>query len=108
MSNEEILMLVKAGYTKADIEAMVNPKPEGPKPEDPKPEEPKPEDPKPEDPKPENITGDMIKDFTGAINGLSDLIKKSNITNDGYVPQTPLEKGQEVLASLINPPMKEK
>ena len=108
MNKEEILKLVNAGYTKAEIEAMVSDQ----KPED-KPEE-KPEEPKPEE-KPEvkpaetvSFTPDLMKEFTGAINGLSDMIKKSNMINDGYEPKTALEKGEEVLASLINPPVKKK
>ena len=105
MNKEEILKLVNAGYTKAEIEAMSS---------DQKPEEPKPEEPKPEE-KPEvkpaetvSLTPDVMKEFTGAINGLSDMIKKSNMINDGYEPKTALEKGEEVLASLINPPAKKK
>lgn len=107
MNKEEILKLVNAGYTKAEIEAMGSDQ----KPEE-KPEE-KPEV-KPEE-KPEvkpaetvSLTPDVMKEFTGAINGLSDMIKKSNMINDGYEPKTALEKGEEVLASLINPPAKKK
>ena len=107
MNKEEILKLVNAGYTKAEIEAMGSDQ----KPEE-KPEE-KPEV-KPEE-KPEvkpaetvSLTPDIMKEFTGAINGLSDMIKKSNMINDGYEPKTALEKGEEVLASLINPPAKKK
>ena len=118
MNKEEILKLVNAGYTKAEIEAMSSDqKPGEPKPEE-KPEEPKPEE-KPEKPKPEekpevkpaetvSFTPEVMKEFTGAINGLSDMIKKSNMINDGYEPKTALEKGEEVLASLINPPAKKK
>ena len=73
------------------------------------PEEPKPEE-KPEVKPAETVglTPDVMKEFTGAINGLSDMIKKSNMINDGYEPKTALEKGEEVLASLINPPAKKK
>ena len=109
MNNEEILKLVNAGYTKAEIEAMSSDqKLEEPKPEE-KPEEPKPEE-KPEVKPAETVsfTPDVLKEFTGAINGLSDMIKKSNMINDGYEPKTALEKGEEVLASLINPPAKKK
>ena len=107
MNKEEILKLVNAGYTKAEIEAMSSDQ----KPEE-KPEE-KPEV-KPEE-KPEvkpaetvSLTPEVMKEFTGAINGLSDMIKNSKMINDGYEPKTALEKGEEVLASLINPPAKKK
>ncbi len=114
MNKEEILKLVNAGYTKAEIEAMSSDQKPEEKPKE-KPEE-KPEE-QPKEQKPEKkdevkpaeaspFTPDMIKEFTGAINGLSDMIKKSNMINDGYEPKSALERGEEVLASLINPPTK--
>ena len=107
MNKEEILKLVNAGYTKAEIEAMGSDQKPEEKPED-KPEV-KPEE-KPEVKPAETVsfTPEVMKEFTGAINGLSDMIKKSNMINDGYEPKTALEKGEEVLASLINPPAKKK
>ena len=107
MNKEEILKLVNAGYTKAEIEAMSSDQKPEEKPEE-KPEV-KPEE-KPEVKPAETVsfTPDVMKEFTGAINGLSDMIKKSNMINDGYEPKTALEKGEEVLASLINPPAKKK
>ena len=107
MNKEEILKLVNAGYTKAEIEAMGSDQKPEEKPEE-KPKV-KPEE-KPEVKPAETVgfTPDVMKEFTGAINGLSDMIKKSNMINDGYEPKTALEKGEEVLASLINPPAKKK
>ena len=102
MNKEEILKLVNAGYTKAEIEAMSSDQPEV-HPEV-KPEQPEQEEVKPAEASP--FTPDMITEFTGAINGLSEMIKKSNMINDGYEPKTALERGEEVLASLINPPTK--
>lgn len=105
MNKEEILKLVNAGYTKAEIEAMSSDQKPEVKPEE-KPEV-KPEqkeEVKPAEASP--FTPDMITEFTGAINGLSEMIKKSNMINDGYEPKTALERGEEVLASLINPPTK--
>ena len=102
MNKEEILKLVNAGYTKAEIEAMSSDQPEA-QPEV-KPEQPEQEEVKPAEASP--FTPDMITECTGAINGLSEMIKKSNMINDGYEPKTALERGEEVLASLINPPTK--
>ena len=122
MNKEEILKLVNAGYTKAEIEAMNSDQKPEVKPEV-KPEEKpevKPEEKPEEQPevKPEKteekpaeaspFTPEMITEFTGAINGLSEMIKKSNMISDGYEPKSALERGEEVLASLINPPTKEK
>ena len=104
MNKEEILKLVNAGYTKAEIEAMSSDQKPEEKTED-KPEQPEQkEEVKPAETSP--FTPDMITEFTGAINGLSEMIKKSNMINDGYEPKTALERGEEVLASLINPPTK--
>lgn len=113
MNKEEIIKLVNAGYTKAEIEAMSSDQQPEKKPEE-QPEK-KPEE-QPEK-KPEQkdeakpagaspFTPEMITEFTGAINGLSEMIKKSNMINDGYEPKSALERGEEVLASLINPPTK--
>lgn len=103
MNKEEILKLVNAGYTKAEIEAMSSEqKPEEPTAPTEEPEEV--EEVKPAEASP--FTPEMITEFTGAINGLSEMIKKSNMINDGYEPKSALERGEEVLASLINPPTK--
>lgn len=103
MNKEEIIKLVNAGYTKAEIEAMSSEqKPEEPTAPTEEPEEV--EEVKPAEASP--FTPEMITEFTGAINGLSEMIKKSNMINDGYEPKSALERGEEVLASLINPPTK--
>ena len=103
MNKEEIIKLVNAGYTKAEIEAMSSKqKPEEPTAPTEEPEEV--EEVKPAEASP--FTPEMITEFTGAINGLSEMIKKSNMINDGYEPKSALERGEEVLASLINPPTK--
>lgn len=100
MNKEEIMKLVNAGYSKAEIDAMMADQPEQPE------EQPKPEEPETKPAEASVFTPDMIKEFTGAINGLSEMIKKSNMVNDGYEPKTALERGEEVLATLINPPAK--
>ena len=100
MNKDEIMKLVNAGYSKTEIEAMMVDQPEQPA------EQPKPEEPEPKPAEASVFTPDMIKEFTGAINGLSEMIKKSNMVNDGYEPKTALERGEEVLATLINPPQK--
>lgn len=103
MNKEEIIKLVNAGYTKAEIEAMSSEqKPEEPTAPTEEPEEV--EEVKPAEASP--FTPEMITEFTGAINGLSEMIKKSNMISDGYEPKSALERGEEVLASLINPPTK--
>ena len=81
MKLSDVIALIGAGYTKAEIEAFdamdggEQPKPEAPQPEQPKPEEPQPEAPKPEAPKPDN------SELLTAINGLTKALQLGNIRN---------------------------
>ena len=75
MTTTELLELIRAGYTKADIEALE--KPVEPKPE-PKPE---PEQPKPEEPKKEPEQGN--NEVLAAINNLTKAIQMQNLQKIG-------------------------
>lgn len=84
MKLSDVIALIGAGYTKAEIEALEaydathggeQPKPEAPQPEAPQPEVPKPETPKPETPKPDN------SELLTAINGLTKALQLGNIRN---------------------------
>ena len=89
MNAGEILELVRAGYTRAEIDAMNAPddlKPDDPKPDDPKPDDPKPDDPKPDDPKPDDPKPDQVPAWAQALNNTLDELRKtiqaSNIQHD--------------------------
>lgn len=105
MELDNIITLIKAGYTKEDIEKMEAPA------ADPDPEE-KDTDPAPaEDPAPA-VTSPAAKpentdQILAALNNLTNAIMKKNLnvtTAESASPQTT----QDILAKVIAPPKKEK
>ena len=70
MTLAETLELIRAGYSKTDIDALDTPA-------DPKPADPKPADPKPTDPKPADNTA-----ILDAINKLTAAIQAGNLAHD--------------------------
>ena len=107
MNYEDIILLVKAGYTRDQIAAMQAPTdppkdpPEPPKPKDP-PEPPAPKDP-PEPPKPQGIE-DLSQMLSAEFAKLNDAIVKANLQQ---AQQPPQESVDDILASIINPPQKQ-
>jgi hypothetical protein len=106
MKATEILQLINAGYTKADIEAMELPETAAapdPIPE-PVPEaEPAPETeaPQPEPVKP-NPVNPEIQALTKQINDLVSAIQKSNLLNT-QMPEAKPETAEDILANIIAP-----
>lgn len=109
MKATEILALINAGYTKAEIDAMElpetaaapDPNPE-PVPEaDPAAEK---EAPKPEPEKP-NPVNPEIQALTKQINDLVSAIQKSNLLSTNQ-PQVPAESAEDILANIIRPTFK--
>lgn len=109
MKATEILALINAGYTKAEIDAMELPETAAvpdPVPE-PVPEaEPAPvtEAPKPEPVKPDTVNPE-IQALTKQINDLVSAIQKSNLLNTNQ-PQVPAESAEDILANIIRPTFK--
>ena len=104
MKASEILQLINAGYTKAEIDAMENPETDAP---DPIPaaapeaeQEPEPE-PKPIQEKPQTVNPE-IEALTNQINSLVSAIQRSNILNS-QMPQQPAESAEDILANIISP-----
>lgn len=106
MKATEILQLINAGYTKAEIDAMELPETAAvpdPVPE-PVPEaEPAPvtEAPKPEPEKP-NPVNPEIQALTKQINDLVSAIQKINLLNTNQ-PEAPRESAEDILANIIAP-----
>lgn len=110
MKLSDVIALIGAGYTKAEIEALENMdsanKPEvetisDPQPEAPKPEAPKPEPPQPEAPKPDN------SELLTAINGLTKALQLGNIRNtpqpnEKSTPESVAEKADKALMEIYN------
>ncbi len=107
MEAKDILELIRAGYTKADIDALgiALEKPEEPKPEEPKPEEKKPEEPKPEkkeEPKPDDKVTALETKIDYLVNRLNLLAVQTSKQKD-----EPTETVDDILASMVRGNKKE-
>ena len=106
MNYEEIMMLVRAGYTKEEISAMQTPADPAPAdpalaepaPADPAPAEPAPADPAPADPAPAG--NDQI---LAALNQLTQAVITNNINRQAFDPM-PQRTAEDALAEIIAPP----
>ena len=103
MNYEDIILLVKAGYTRDQIAAMQAPVPAEPTPPAPAepPAQPTPADPEP--PKPQGIE-DLSQMLAAEFAKLNDAIVKANLQQ---AQQPPQESVDDILASIINPPQKQ-
>lgn len=106
MNYEDIILLVKAGYTRDQIAAMQAPaqtaqaEPTPPAPAEPAqaaPAEPQ------EQPKPKGIE-DLSQMLAAEFAKLNDAIVKANLQQ---AQQPPRESVDDILASIINPPQKQ-
>ena len=103
MNYEDIILLVKAGYTRDQIAAMQAPAPTpAPAPAEPAPE-PTPAPAEPEPPKPQGIE-DLSQMLAVEFAKLNDAIVKANLQQ---AQQPPQESVDDILASIINPPQKQ-
>ncbi len=103
MNYEDIILLVKAGYTRDQIAAMqaaAQAAPEEPTP--PAPAEPAPAESQAQ-PKPQGIE-DLSQMLAAEFAKLNDAIVKANLQQ---AQQPPQESVDEILASIINPPQKQ-
>lgn len=115
MTIEDILNLTRAGFTKAEIMALVNPAPESPQnaPEQAQPEpepetpapapEPVPAEPAAPAPAPEAPAGPTTQDLMAAIQGLTAAMQSAN-RNMAQMPDQHQLNGEDVLAQIIRPP----
>ena len=107
MNYEDIILLVKAGYTRDQIAAMPAPaEPSAPpKPAEPSAEPPAepPAPPTPAEPKPQGIE-DLSQMLASEFAKLNDAIVKANLQQ---AQQPPQESVDDILASIINPPQKQ-
>lgn len=96
MNYEDIILLVKAGYTRDQIAAMQAPAEPPAPPAPPTPAEPEP-------PKPQGIE-DLSQMLAAEFAKLNDAIVKANLQQ---AQQPPQESVDDILASIINPPQKQ-
>ena len=111
MNYEDIILLVKAGYTRDQIAAMQAPAPTPAPAPAPKPAptpapapapKPAPAPAEPEPPKPQGIE-DLSQMLAAEFAKLNDAIVKANLQQ---AQQPPQESVDDILASIINPPQK--
>lgn len=107
MKAEDVLDLIRAGYTKADIDALgiALEKPDEPKPEEQKPEEQKPEEPKPEkkeEQKPNDKVTALETKIDYLVNRLNLLAVQTSKQKD-----EPTETVEDILASMVRGNKKE-
>ena len=107
MELDQILKLIDAGYTKADIEAMGRPA-------EVKPEEPAAEVPAEIPAEPVKVAEPVKAEPDPAMNALLEEVKSLRkqlqmqaIMHDGFTPADP-DDAQKILASIINPANNEK
>ena len=106
MNYEDIILLVKAGYTRDQIAAMQAPPAPAEPPVPPAPAEPPvppaPAEPpaEPEPPKPQGLE-DLSQMLAAEFAKLNDAIVKANLQQ---AQQPPRESVDDILASIINPP----
>ena len=106
MNYEDIILLVKAGYTRDQIAAMqaqAEPPAPTPAPAPAPAPEPTPAPAEPEPPKPQGIE-DLSQMLAAEFAKLNDAIVKANLQQ---AQQPPRESVDDILASIINPPQKQ-
>lgn len=104
MNYEDIILLVKAGYTRDQIAAMQAPAPAPEPTPAPAPEPtPAPAQAEPAPPKPQGIE-DLSQMLASEFAKLNDAIVKANLQQ---AQQPPQESVDDILASIINPPQKQ-
>lgn len=103
MNYEDIILLVKAGYTRDQIAAMQAPAgTPTPAPAPAQAPEPTPAPAEPTPPKPQGLE-DLSQMLSAEFAKLNDAIVKANLQQ---AQQPPQESVDDILASIINPPQK--
>lgn len=109
MKATEILALINAGYTKAEIDAMELPETAAVPDPDPEPAPAAEPDKETDAPKPEPVKPDPvnpeIQALTKQINDLVSAIQKSNLLNTNQ-PNIQAESAEDILANIIRPTFK--
>ena len=107
MKAEEVLKLIDAGYTKTDIEAMMQPDPT----QEPQPEpQPEPEQQPDPEPQPENGTEKRLSALEQGIADLVKAIQASNLRNDSFNENSDTLEQQtdRAMSEIIRPAIKER
>ena len=109
MELNQILKLIDAGYTKAEIEAMIAAASETTEPA-PQPEPDKEqvkETPVAKDPEPAAPVSNDFSALLEEMKGIRKQLQMQAILHDGFTPASP-DDAQQILASIINPEANER
>lgn len=108
MKLDDIIALVKAGYTAEDIKAMTGPEEVPAEPEEVPEENPaEPEDVPEEnqaEPKAEEL-GAMFKAMMGELQGMREDLRRRSVMEDSVPIEDPVESANRILAQIIDPPV---
>lgn len=110
MKLDDIIALVKAGYTAEDIKAMTGPEEIPAEPEE-KPEEitaEEPEEKQEEAPAEEPNAGElgaMFKAMMGELQGMREDLRRRSVMEDSVPIEDPVESANRILAQIIDPPV---
>lgn len=103
MTNDDILTLAKAGFTAQQIAALSAVQPKAEPAPAPAPEPAPAPSPAPAVPAPEPQT---IEQVLAAVNGLNKNVQQALLAGSSQ-PGSPVETTEQILANIINPPVKE-
>ena len=103
MTNEDILTLAKAGFTAQQIAALSAVQPKAEPAPAPAPDPAPAPAPAPAVPAPEPQT---IEQVLAAVNGLNKNVQQALLAGSSQ-PGSPVETTEQILANIINPPVKE-
>ena len=113
MNANDILTLLKAGYTKAEIDAMNAPQPDPqpqPQPQpDPQPQPQPQPDPQPQ-PQPQPTAQDPSAQLAAVLASMQETLKQMQAANiagsNNPEPKTTHDQAMEIMANIIAPPKK--
>lgn len=108
MNVNELLELVRAGYSKEEIQAMIQPEAEPEQPEPEKAPEPEPKEPAPAAGPDQFSFENELKEIRASIAEMVKTFQAANVQNARMSVPTSSDSAQDILADWLNPKVKEK
>ena len=101
MTIDDVLTLVKAGYTRDEIALMLQPAPADPAPADPAPADPAPADPAPADPAPADPQKEQTPAWAQALSESLAALTKAVQMNNAMHDEQPQAPAQSALDAVL-------
>ena len=108
MNVNELLELVRAGYSKEEIQAMIQPEAEPEQPEPEKAPEPEPKEPAPAAGPDHFSFENELKEIRASIAEMVKTFQAANVQNARMSAPQNNDSAQDILADWLNPKVKEK